>query len=127
MNKEKVRNSVEVFKLYSEFGETALKNEKLLQSIIFHFKGDLMTFHANGYAKLLSFKSQAFNVATDTDEEEDLSSAKKCISKPIKRECESISLQKSSYTSTISMEICGNTISKTLQVLLENLTPLVTL
>ena len=85
-----------------------------------------MTFHTNGYAKVLCFRAQAFkilHIAADNEEEEDVISAIKCVSKRIKGECDDTLIEKSSYSSMINKDICGNMMPKTLQTLLEYITP----
>ena len=97
---------------------TTLTKDHLLEKVVSYFKGDLMTFHTNGYAKVLCFRAQAFkilHIAADNEEEEDVISAIKWVSKRMKGECDDILIEKSSYSSMINKDICGNMMSKTLQ------------
>lgn len=87
---------------------------------------DLVILSAIGYRKIVMFRDNAratLKVTKADAEEEDIDSALDVISKAIKTEVVNIQCEKDTYKRGISKSVASDSVSPTLQVLLQKLTP----
>ena len=97
----------------------------LTESLVCHFKDRLLTFHVNGYAKLLCFNDNAMiglKLVKETAVNEVEIVLQTCAN-TIKEECKMADISSTEYRTSIDRTIAREVVSETVLRLLETISP----
>ena len=108
---------------FTELVGSCMTRSDLLRMLSLH-ADDLVILLAPGYRKVAMFHDNAratLKVTNDDDEEDNIDAALNVIVKAIKAEGVAIEYENNTYTRNISMSIAAESVSVTIQLLLQNL------
>ena len=124
-DRTKIWDSVCLQERFTELVGNCMKRSDLLRMLSLH-ADDLVSLSAPGYRKVAMFHDNAkatLKVTTDDDEEDNIDAALNVIVKATKTEVVAIEYEKNTYTRNISMSIAAESVSGTIQLLLQKLSP----
>ena len=125
IDKPMIWNSVELHKMYKDFDGSKCSRKTLIESLVCHFKDRLLTFHVNGYAKLLCFNDNAMiglELVKETAVNEVEIALQTCAN-IIKEECKMADISSTEYRTSIDQTIAREVVSETVLRLLETISP----
>lgn len=121
-DQQRVWNSVELHKEYKDYGGEDLTRSELLEKLCSHFDEELLVISSPGYAHVVAFQCQASLILKLVQHEEDgLENSIRHITKQVRKECSSISLDSTSYRLNIDKEQAQESVSATFQNFLASL------
>ena len=124
-DRTKIWDSVGLQERFTELVGSCMKRGDLLRMLSLH-ADDLDILSAPGYRKVVMFHDNTratLKVTKDDDEEDNINAALNVIVKAIKPEVVAIEYEKNTYTRNISMSIAAESVSGTIQLLLQKLSP----
>ena len=124
-DRTKIWNSAGLQERFTELVGSCMKRSDLLRMLSLH-ADDLVILSAPGYRKVNMFHDNAkatLKVTKDDDEEENIDAALNVIVKAIKTEVVATEYEKNTYTRNISMSVAADSVSGTIQLLLQKLSP----
>ena len=124
-DRTKIWDSVGLQERFTELVGRCMKRSGLLRMLSLHADG-LVILSAPGYRKVAMFHDNAtatFKVTKDDEEEDNIDAALHVIVKAIKAVVVTIEYENNTYTRNISMSIAAGSVSGTIQLLLQKLSP----
>ena len=124
-DRTKIWDSVVLQDRFFAFGAGFIKRANLLKLLSNHIN-DLVILSAHGYRKIVMFKDNGratLKVTKDDEEEDEIDIALDVLVKVIKAEVGQIEYEKQSYKREMSKSTAAESVSGTLQLLLQRLSP----
>ena len=121
----KIWDSVGLQERFTELVGSCMKRSNLLRMLSLH-ADDLVILSVPGYRKVVMFHDNAratLKVTKDNDQEDNIDAALNIIVKAIKAEVVATEYEKNTYPRNISMSIAAESVSGTIQLLLQKLSP----
>ena len=117
-------NTVELYDVYTtDIGEVLLECKSFVNKLICSFNDDFISFHARGYAKLLCFKDHVRGILKIAKENDDCDDGVETVGRTINAECKNVKIDTENYDTHIDLEVAMESVSDTLQHLLECVSP----
>ena len=119
-DRSRIWNTVELYDMYiTDNGEVLLDCKSFVNKLICSFNDDFISFHARGYAKLLCFKDHVrgiLKIAKENDDDDGVVTVGNA-------ECKNVKIDTENYDTHIDLEVAMESVSDTLQHLLEYVSP----